>query len=195
MTDCALSDRDLSAMGGRTGRGGMPEMTTSYAYLDSPVGRLLLAGDPQGLTLVRFPGERGAVRPAADWRRDDGVFSEAIDQLAEYFAGERREFALPLQPLGTPFQKIVWSALRSIPYGATVSYGELARRIGRPSASRAVGAANGANPLPIIVPCHRVIGADRSLTGFGGGLETKRFLLALEAGVAPALAQQADLFA
>ena len=170
-------------------------MTTSYAYLDSPVGRLLLAGDPQGLTLVRFPGERGAVGPAADWRRDNGVFSEAIDQLAEYFAGERREFALPLQPLGTPFQKIVWSALRSIPYGATVSYGELARRIGRPSASRAVGAANGANPLPIILPCHRVIGADRSLTGFGGGLETKRFLLALEAGVAPALAQQADLFA
>jgi methylated-DNA-[protein]-cysteine S-methyltransferase len=170
-------------------------MTTSYTHLDSPVGRLLLAGDPQGLTLVRFPGERGAVRPSADWRRDDGVFSAAIDQLEEYFAGERREFSLPLRPVGTPFQKIVWSALRSIPYGATVSYGELARRIGRPSASRAVGAANGANPLPIIVPCHRIIGADRSLTGFGGGLETKRFLLAHEAGFAPALAQQADLFA
>jgi methylated-DNA-[protein]-cysteine S-methyltransferase len=170
-------------------------MTASYAYFDSPVGRLLLAGDPRGLTLVRFPGERGAVRPAADWRRDDGVFSEAIEQLDEYFAGERREFSLPLQPVGTPFQKTVWSALRSIPYGATVSYGELARRIGRPSASRAVGAANGANPLPIIVPCHRVIGADRSLTGFGGGLETKRFLLALEAGVAPPLTHQGDLFA
>lgn len=170
-------------------------MTTSYTYLDSPVGCLLLAGDPQGLTLVRFPGERGGVRPAADWRRDDGVFAAAIAQLEEYFAGARREFSLPLQPVGTPFQQVVWSALRTIPYGTTLSYGELARRIGRPPASRAVGAANGANPLPIIVPCHRVIGADRSLTGFGGGLETKRFLLALEAGVAPPLAQQPDLFA
>ena len=170
-------------------------MTTSYTYLDSPVGRLLLAGDARGLKLVSFPGERGAVHPSAGWRRDEGVFSDAIAQLEEYFAGERREFSLPLQPVGTPFQQTVWSALRTIPYGVTVSYGELARRIGRPSTSRAVGAANGANPLPIIVPCHRVIGADRSLTGFGGGLETKRFLLALEAGVAPPLAEQSDLFA
>jgi methylated-DNA-[protein]-cysteine S-methyltransferase len=123
------------------------------------------------------------------------VFSEAIAQLEEYFAGERRDFSLPLPLEGTPFQTTVWSALRTIPYGATVSYGELARRIGRPSASRAVGAANGANPLPIILPCHRVIGADRSLTGFGGGLETKRFLLAFEAGVASPLVQQGDLFA
>jgi len=180
---------------GEHGCGGMPEMTTSYTYLDSPVGRLLLAGDPLGLSQVRFPGERGAVRPSADWRRDYGVFSEAIAQLEEYFAGERREFSLPLQLEGTPFQTTVWSALQTIPYGATVSYGELARRIGRPSASRAVGAANGANPLPIIVPCHRVIGGDRSLTGFGGGLETKRFLLAFEAGIASPLAQQGDLFA
>jgi methylated-DNA-[protein]-cysteine S-methyltransferase len=170
-------------------------MTASYAYFDSPVGRLLLAGDPRGLTLVRFPGEQGAVRPSADWRRDDRALSYAVVQLEEYFAGERRQFSLPLQPEGTPFQKVVWSALRTIPYGATLSYGELARRIGRPSASRAVGAANGANPLPIIVPCHRVIGADRSLTGFGGGLKTKRFLLALEAGVAPPFAHQPDLFA
>jgi methylated-DNA-[protein]-cysteine S-methyltransferase len=123
------------------------------------------------------------------------VFSEAIAQLEEYFAGERRDFSLPLPLEGTPFQTTVWSALRTIPYGATVSYGELARRIGRPSASRAVGAANGANPLPIILPCHRVIGADRSLKGFGGGLETKRFLLAFEAGVASPLVQQGDLFA
>ena len=123
------------------------------------------------------------------------MFSEAIAQLEEYFAGERRDFSLPLPLEGTPFQTTVWSALRTIPYGATVSYGELARRIGRPSASRAVGAANGANPLPIILPCHRVIGADRSLKGFGGGLETKRFLLAFEAGVASPLVQQGDLFA
>ena len=170
-------------------------MTTSYTYLGSPVGRLLLAGDSGGLRLVGFPGERGALRPLADWRRDDRVLADAIIQLEEYFAGERREFSLPLQPIGTPFQKIVWSALRSIPYGATISYGELARRIGQPSAARAVGAANGANPLPIIVPCHRVIGADRSLTGFGGGLETKRFLLALEGGIALPLANQPDLFA
>jgi methylated-DNA-[protein]-cysteine S-methyltransferase len=170
-------------------------MTTSYSYLESPVGRLLLAGDTRGLRLVRFPGERGAVRPLTDWRRDDGAFAEAIAQLEEYFAGERREFSLPLQPVGTPFQKAVWSALRTIPYGTTISYGELARRIGQPSASRAVGAANGANPLPIIVPCHRVIGADRSLTGFGGGLETKRFLLALEGGIALPPANQPDLFA
>jgi methylated-DNA-[protein]-cysteine S-methyltransferase len=170
-------------------------MTASYTYVESPVGRLLLAGDPQGLALVRFPGERGAVRPLAEWRRDEGIFAAAIAQLEEYFAGERREFSLPLQPVGTPFQKAVWAALRTIPYGATISYGELARRIGQPSAARAVGAANGANPLPIIVPCHRVIGADRSLTGFGGGLETKRFLLALEARVAPPLTIQPDLFA
>ena len=170
-------------------------MTTSYSYLESPVGRLLLAGDPRGLRLVRFPGERGAVRPLTDWRRDARVLADAIAQLEEYFAGERREFSLPLQPVGTPFQKAVWSALQTIPYGTTVSYGELARRVGRPSAARAVGAASGANPLPIIVPCHRVIGADRSLTGFGGGLETKRFLLALEARVAPPVAIQPDLFA
>ena len=110
-------------------------------------------------------------------------------QLQEYFAGVRQTFDLPLHPMGTPFQLTVWRELARIPYGATISYGELARRIGQPQAMRAVGAANGRNPLPIVLPCHRVIGADGSLTGFGGGLPTKRFLLAMEDGVA-----RGDLF-
>jgi methylated-DNA-[protein]-cysteine S-methyltransferase len=152
-----------------------------FAYLDSPVGRLLLAGDVDGLTLISFPSGRRPREPSASWTRDDGVLVEAITQLRAYFAGERREFTLPLRPGGTPFQERVWGALCEVPFGATISYGELARRIGQPSAARAVGAANGANPLPIVVPCHRVIGADHTLTGFGGGLPTKRYLLAHEA--------------
>jgi len=148
--------------------------------MESPVGRLLLAGDAAGLKLIGFPGGSRARRPAADWRRDDGGFDEARRQLQAYFRGALTRFDLKLAPEGTPFQLAVWRALREIPYGETRSYGELARAIGRPSASRAVGAANGANPLPIVVPCHRVIGSSGSLTGFGGGLETKAALLALE---------------
>jgi methylated-DNA-[protein]-cysteine S-methyltransferase len=117
-----------------------------------------------------------------------------MTQLAEYFAGTRKAFSLPLRPAGTAFQQSVWAALQEIPFGATLSYGELARRIGQPAAARAVGAANGANPLPIVVPCHRVIGADHSLTGFGGGLATKRFLLAHEARLSRNLARQGQLF-
>jgi methylated-DNA-[protein]-cysteine S-methyltransferase len=172
----------------------MSETATRYTYCDSPVGRLLLAGDGRGLTLVGFPSGKRPLRPAGGWRRDGTEFAEAIRQLEEYFAGRRREFSLALHPVGTAFQKTVWSALRAIPFGATISYGELARRIGRPAASRAVGAANGANPLPIVIPCHRVIGADGSLTGFGGGIETKRFLLAHEAGRASPTAYQHELF-
>ncbi len=168
---------------------------TSYSYLESPVGRLLLAGDADGLTLISFPAGRRPKEPAAGWIRDERVLAAAIEQLTAYFAGDLREFTLPLRASGTAFQESVWSALRAIPFGATISYGELAHRIGQPSAARAVGAANGANPLPIVVPCHRVIGADRSLTGFGGGLETKRFLLAHEARLTPGSARQADLFA
>lgn len=149
----------------------------AYGYLESPVGALLLAGDGEALRLVGFPRGSRARKPAEGWRRDDALFGQAIEQLRAYFAGELTEFDLPLRPMGTAFQAAVWSALRTIPYGTTVSYGQLARRIGRPSAVRAVGAANGANPLPIVVPCHRVIGANGSLTGFGGGIETKRFLL------------------
>lgn len=115
--------------------------------------------------------------PRPEWRRDDGLFKDAFAQLRAYFSGELTTFDLQLHFVGTAFQKTVWRALIDIPYGETMSYGALAAAIGRPTASRAVGAANGANPLPIIAPCHRVIGADRSLTGFGGGLEAKQFLL------------------
>ena len=172
----------------------MSESPTRYAWYDSPVGRLLLAGNPDGLSLISFPSGSRKQRPAPGWQRDDAILASAAAQLAEYFAGRRRSFALPLRPTGTAFQLSVWQALREIPFGETISYGELARRIGQPSAARAVGAANGANPLPIVVPCHRVIGADNSLTGFGGGLETKRFLLAHEARLCPELARQGDLF-
>lgn len=164
---------------------------THYTRLDSPVGPLLLAGAGDVLMLINFPTGSQAMEPEPGWVRDDAMFAEAKRQLGEYFDGRRTEFAFALALHGTDFQKDCWTALRAVPFGETVSYGELARRIGRPKASRAVGAANHANPLPIVVPCHRVIGADRSLTGFGGGLDTKRRLLALEQ---PADAQ-ADLFA
>lgn len=148
--------------------------------IESPIGRLLLAGDGAALLQVHFQAGPHPLQPAASWRRDAAPLAQATRQLAEYFAGSRRNFELPLAPRGTAFQLAVWRALQSIPYGETVSYGELAQRLGAPSAARAVGLANGANPLPIIIPCHRVIGADGSLTGFGGGLPIKRALLALE---------------
>lgn len=155
--------------------------TRYWHELDSPIGRLLLAGDEEHLIQVHFQSGPRPLRPADGWIADAAPFRSAITQLGEYFAGERRRFDLPLAPRGTEFQRRVWRALMEIPYGETISYGELARRIGQPTASRAVGLANGANPLPVIVPCHRVIGADGTLTGFGGGLPIKRKLLALEA--------------
>jgi methylated-DNA-[protein]-cysteine S-methyltransferase len=151
-----------------------------YCTLSSPVGELLLAGDTDGLRMVGFQEGAHPTKPPLDWQEDPRPFKQAIAQLREYFAGKRREFDLPLVPEGTAFQLKVWNALRTIPYGKTWSYGELARRIRKPKASRAVGAANGQNPIPIIVPCHRVIGANGSLTGFGGGLKIKRILLELE---------------
>ena len=151
-----------------------------YNWYDSPVGRLLLAGSPAGLSLVRFPRDKHAVRVVPDWIEDRTVFTPVIGQLEEYFAGRRRYFELALRPEGSQFQRAVWTELRSIPYGETISYKDLARRVGKPQAFRAVGAANGANPIPIIIPCHRVIGNDGSLTGFGGGLPLKRRLLELE---------------
>ena len=157
--------------------------TTETLYwheIDSPVGRLLLAGDGRSLIHLCFQSGPRPQAPAASWVADAAPFGAAIGQLGEYFAGRRHSFDLPLAPRGTEFQRRVWRALTGIPYGTTISYGELARRIGQPSASRAVGLANGANPLPIVVPCHRVIGADGSLTGYAGGLHRKRFLLALE---------------
>jgi len=153
-----------------------------YCYMQTPVGKLLLAGDDQGLRQVDFQDGPHPAKPQADWQEDEKPFCEVIAQLEEYFAGRRHGFDLPLAPEGTEFQLKVWRTLRGIPYGETWSYGQLARRIGKPEASRAVGAANGQNPLPIILPCHRVIGADGSLTGFGGGLKIKQKLLELESG-------------
>ena len=158
-----------------------------YRFVDSPVGGLLLARDDAGLRLIHFAGgppEGGPyVRfPKSDWQQRDNDFDDVVVQLREYFAGSRRHFDLPLAPEGTPFQRRVWSALLDIPYGQTISYGELASRIGQRSASRAVGLANGSNPLPIVIPCHRVIGSNGKLTGYGGGLAIKERLLTLERG-------------
>lgn len=151
-----------------------------YDDMGSPVGPLRLVADAHGLRQIWFEHERHPKpMPSHAVRSADGVAFARV-QLTEYFAGERQAFALPLHPLGTAFQLEVWQELARIPYGATISYGELARRIGKPQAMRAVGAANGRNPLPIVLPCHRVIGSDGSLTGFGGGLPVKRLLLALE---------------
>jgi len=158
----------------------MDNDTIHYDEMPSPVGRLLLVADRGGLRQIRFERERHPHVQPADWIRASAPLAFARAQLEEYFAGTRQRFELPLHPLGTPFQLAVWQELGRIPYGVTISYGELARRIGKPAAMRAVGAANGRNPLPIVLPCHRVIGADGSLTGFGGGLPTKHFLLTLE---------------
>ncbi|HEV7138991.1 MAG TPA: methylated-DNA--[protein]-cysteine S-methyltransferase [Steroidobacteraceae bacterium] len=162
-------------------------MSTGTMYwheIDSPIGRLLLAGDGGSLIHLGFQSGPRPQVPGGDWVADAAPFRAAIGQLGEYFAGRRQSFDLPLAPRGTEFQRRVWRALTEIPYGTTISYGELARRIGNPSASRAVGLANGANPVPIVVPCHRVIGANGSLTGFGGGLPIKHKLLALEGSLA-----------
>ena len=149
----------------------------SYSYCESPVGPILLAGHEGKLHCISFRSGCRSFEPSISWVRDDTVFDEAISQIIAYFAGDLREFDLPLYLAGTQFQRRLWAALREIPYGTTTSYGVLAAQLGNPKASRAVGAANGANPLPIIIPCHRVVGANRSLTGFGGGVETKKFLL------------------
>jgi methylated-DNA-[protein]-cysteine S-methyltransferase len=166
-----------------------------YDYEDSPVGRLLLVrhdrddatGSPGGLAGLYLPTGRhaGALRP--DWQPDEQAFDDVRGQLSEYFAGERRSFDLPLSATGTEFQRRVWAALIEIPYGQTTTYGAVAGSLGSPGASRAVGLANGQNPISIIVPCHRVIGADGSMTGYGGGVPAKQWLLAHEL-------QQAGLF-
>ncbi len=152
-----------------------------YCYLETPIGELLLAGEDGSLSMIGFP--KGSMRrdPEPDWIFNEKPLAEACRQLIEYFDGERREFDLELDLSGTEFQVSVLHALQNIPYGETVSYGEIAKRIGRPRAVRAVGAANGRNPIPIVVPCHRVIGSGGDLTGFGGGLDTKEALLRLEA--------------
>ena len=153
----------------------------NYTYLDTPIGRLLIAGDDEVVREIRFPNKKTAGKPERGWVESSrGAVGEAVRQLREYFAGKRREFDLPLDAGGTEFQRSVWRRLGEIPYGETISYGELARRVGNPKASRAVGSANGKNPIPIVIPCHRVIAGDGTLGGFGGGLPTKETLLALE---------------
>lgn len=151
-----------------------------YCHVPSPVGDLLLAGSSDALELVSFPTGAKARTPGPDWEYAERAFADAAAQLDAYFSGELRTFDLDIRLTVTPFQDAVLGELRRIPYGETRTYGEVAARIGRPKAVRAVGAANGNNPLPIVIPCHRVVGAGGQLTGFGGGLETKRYLLALE---------------
>ena len=150
----------------------------NYQFLDTPLGTLRLVSDGTHLQRIEFEGRHGS--SDSDREVCDSVLSSCASQLQEYCAGERETFDLPLAAGGTDFQRAVWAALADIPYGELRSYRDIARAIDKPAAVRAVGAANGRNPLPIVVPCHRVIGSDGSLTGFGGGLETKAFLLRLE---------------
>jgi len=161
---------------------GMPSQTW-FTKVESPVGPLTLVADGDDLVGVYFANATVASASPPGWTADERRLRPAAAQLAEYFAGKRKRFDLPLAPRGTPFQRRVWNALLDIPFGETASYGELARAIGKPSASRAVGAANGRNPLAIVIPCHRVIGADGSMTGYGGEIARKRALLDLEARV------------
>jgi methylated-DNA-[protein]-cysteine S-methyltransferase len=163
---------------------------SSRTEIESPVGRLLLAAEGAGLRRIEFLDSTRPARPARDRPSPEGdsvespesqgILTETIRQLSAYFSGELERFSLPLVLEGTPFQLEVWRRLGDIPYGETISYGELARRVLRPAASRAVGLANGANPIPIVIPCHRVIGRDGKLTGYGGGLPIKKKLLDLE---------------
>lgn len=163
----------------------------NYCFVKSPIGQLLLVGNDDGLHVIGFPEGKGKIDLDPNWTLNESHFETEARQLAEYFSGERTEFDLRLCPSGTEFQKQVLEALQEIPFGQTRSYRDIADQIGRPKAVRAVGAANGRNPLPIVIPCHRVIGADGSLTGFGGGLPTKTWLLDHE-GCLPA--QQESLF-
>jgi methylated-DNA-[protein]-cysteine S-methyltransferase len=158
------------------------QIVKHYCHYHSPIGKLLLIGCDGVLEELLFPNSQEKKNIPDDWQYDETGFKEVLLQLTEYFAGKRQDFDLRLSPEGTAFQKRVWQELQKIPFGQTACYGDIAERIGNPKASRAVGMANGKNPLPIIVPCHRVIGKDGSLTGFGGGLEVKKQLLKLENG-------------
>lgn len=157
-------------------------MSTYHCMVPSPVGELVLTSDGEALTGLQFAGGRWEVEIPSGSTEDASRFTDVITQLEEYFEGGRKDFDLALRPQGTEFQRKVWAALRTIPYGQTWSYGQLARTIGQPNAFRAVGLANGKNPIAIIVPCHRVIGANGKLVGFGGGLDNKQILLGLESG-------------
>ena len=153
-----------------------------YDYYRSPQGRMLLVSTESALTAVCFVGQKYAATPQKDWKRDPGAapLRRAKLELDEYFAGKRRRFGVALAPQGTPFQRAVWKAIAAVDFGETIAYAELARRAGRPGSARAAGAATGRNPIGVIVPCHRIVGSDGSLTGYAGGLTKKRALLALE---------------
>jgi methylated-DNA-[protein]-cysteine S-methyltransferase len=153
---------------------------TVFTEMNSPLGDILLAGTAQGLTHITFQEGNSPIEPEPDWQLDASAWATAVAQLTSYFAGELQTFDLPLAPAGTPFQQEVWRFLQTIPYGRTTTYGAIAHALGKPTASRAVGAANGRNPLPIIIPCHRVIGSNGKLTGYAGGLKFKEALMALE---------------
>ena len=177
------------------------EHMTSYTYFDTPVGVVMLAGcRDHGLRAISFQCGKSARGPEPHWLQSDKPFRDVIRQLTEYFRGRRTTFDLFLHPKGTPFQREVWKALLTIPYGETRSYGDIATQIGRPTAVRAVGLANGRNPLPIVVPCHRVIGSSGRLVGYGGGLPVKQALLDREREVRAAMpagakrARQRQLF-
>lgn len=152
----------------------------SYRRIESPLGMLTLVGEGRVLTGLSMEDQAHEPVHQDGWRKEGGAFPDVVEQLEAYFEGELTEFDVAVRLDGTAFQKEVWAALREIPYGGTMSYGELARRVGRPGASRAVGLANGRNPVAIIVPCHRVIGSSGRLVGYGGGLDRKRLLLELE---------------
>jgi len=171
-----------------------------FTTIDSPVGTLTLTASAGAIDGLFMEGQRhapqaSAPQDAADWVREEAPFATLADQLERYFTGEAVEFDVPLRARGTPFQERVWAALREIPHGATISYGELARRLGTPGASRAVGLANGRNPIAIVIPCHRVIGADGSLTGYGGGLERKAWLLRHESARRGAVGHRSSIAA
>ena len=163
-----------------------------YTTTPSPIGMLHIVGDDRYLRHIFFPAH--APQPAPSWQPVDSLPYPAVEQLSAYFAGTRTEFDLPLNPEGTTFQLEVWAALEEIPFGETISYMELARRVGNPDAVRAAGLANGKNPLPIVVPCHRVVGSDGSMTGYSGGLSTKESLLTHEGVPVPERMQQLSLF-
>jgi len=156
-------------------------MTTLFTTISSPIGELTIVSDGEALTGLYMAEHSGRPPLPAGGVRDDAALAEPARQLRQFFRGERTEFELPIRPAGTPFQRAVWAALLAVPYGETASYGELAQHVGRPGAARAVGLANAHNPLAIVVPCHRVVGASGSLTGYAGGLHRKRWLLAHEA--------------
>lgn len=166
-------------------------MTDYFTTIESPVGELLLAGDGRSLSRLQMRTEATALAIDSRWRREPGAFSVARRQLREYFVGTRHRFELALAPAGSPFELRVWEALQEIPYGQTITYGEIAQAIGHPGAARAVGRANGRNPIAVIIPCHRVIGAGGDLTGYAAGLAQKRRLLDLEAGVLTLTARSA----